>query len=171
LRQWFASFGKILSAEQTKQALQLLQKQEGTVEFDRRWILHAGQNRLSLRQKEKPAEGTLLSVESESTRLPDGRTLRLIPTVATAQNRFTLIPKILPLTLRTRKNGDKILTRAGTRSLAKQMMEQKIPAEERDRRRILTHEDEILWCEGLSLSLKTAPKTGDEAYFVFLSAE
>ena len=170
LRQWFASFGKILSAEQTGQAMNLLQKEEGTVEFDRRWILHAGQNRLSLRKKEKAGK-IRLSLETESVSLPDGRILTLTPTLATAQNRDKLIPKTLPLTLRNRKNGDKIAARAGTRPLAKQMMEQGIPAEKRDALLLLTRGDEILWCEDLPLSLKTAPKPGEEAYFVSLSAE
>ena len=171
LRQWFASFGKILSAEQTKQALHLLQKQEGTVEFDRRWIMHAGQNRLSLQEKEAAAKTSFFSVEEERFLLPDGRILRLIPTVATERNRDALIPKTLPLTLRTRKNGDKIATRAGTRPLAKHMMERKIPAEKRNGLWLLTRGEEILWCEGLPLPLKTAPKPGEEAYFVSLSAE
>ena len=171
LRQWFASFGKILSAEQTGQALSLIRKKEGTVEFDRTWRLHSGQNRLTVTKKRPKKSQPPIFLAEERTVLPDGRILTLIPTKTTEKNRHTLIPKVLPLTLRTRKNGDKLSTLSGTRPLAKQMMEQHIPAEERDRLRLLTDGETVLWCEGLSLRLKSAPKPGEEAYFVSLSEE
>lgn len=171
LRQLFSRHGKILSAEQTDQALTLLKKEEGSAEFDRRWILHLGQGMLSVRDKALDRPADALTVTGERTALPDGRILTLTPVTVTKENRNRTVAKKLPLELRHRQNGDKIKTPAGTRSLAKIMAEQKILAPERDRLWILTDGRELLWCERTEIRRTDAPKEGESAYFISLSGQ
>lgn len=171
LRRFCSKGGKELSAEQTGQALNLLKKAEGTVEFDRRWVLHLGQNNLTLTEKKEKIPMTPLQITQEETPLPDGRILRMIPTLATAENRHTLLAASLPLTLRTRNRGDKIQTPAGTKPLSKRMMELRIPLEERDNLILLTDNNRLLWCETVGLAHKTTPQAGEKGYFITLSEE
>lgn len=169
LRTVFAKEGKILTAEQTDQALALVNKGSGSVEFDRKFRLYAGQGRLILTSP-KP-NFSPVSVTEEETPLPDGRTLRLIRDTVTKGNRKDAIPPVLPLLLDTRRPGDAFRTPGGTKTLKKQMNERKIPQPFRDQMLLLRAEDRILWCEGLGANLETAPKEGCEAYFPHLSAE
>ena len=170
LRIWFDRHGKTLSAEQTAQAVDLLKKPGGTVEFDRKWTLHYGQNRLTLSRSEKKSISPV-TVIKEETLLPDGRLLRLSKSTVTERNRTQAIPCRLPLTARSRKNGDRIGTPGGTKSLAKRMMERSIPLERRDSLLLLADASEILWCEGLGSNSHTCPSPGEEGYFVFLSEQ
>lgn len=169
LRSWFESKGKILSYEQTEQALALLQKPTGTVEFDRRYRLHLGQNQLTVTVPEEPLQKT--EITSESTVLCDGRTLTLSRTLATKENRNTLIPAILPLTLRPRREGDKIGTAGGTKTLKKRLIELKIPQPQRDRLWVLTQNETLLWCEQAGVNQKILPQIGEEGYFISLSEQ
>ena len=169
LRTVFAREGKILSAEQTDQALALLSKGTGSVEFDRKYRLYAGQGRLILTSP-KPTFPPV-SVTKEETPLPDGRTLRLIRGTVTKENRKDAVPPILPLILDHRRPGDAFRTSGGTKTLKKQMNERKIPQPFRDRLLLLRTENRLVWCEGLGANQETAPKEGDEAYFPQLSAE
>lgn len=171
LRLWFARRGKDLSAEQTGQALSLLEKREGTVEFDRRWRLHLGQNRLSMEEILPADPFPPRTVTGDPIHLPDGRTLRLAPLKANKENRNTLLSLPLPLTLRTRRNGDKIRTPGGTKSLAKRMAELHIPLFERDTLLLLADGSHVLWCEGVGAAHQTAPEEGCEGYFITLSEE
>ncbi len=168
LRLMFERKGKTLSAEQTAQALGLLEKAEGTVEFDRRWRLHLGQNCLTLTEN-APARFVEPMIVTEETLLPDGRILGLIPTVATEENRGALFIAPLPLTLRTRRAGDKISTAGGTKSLAKRMMELKIPAHKRDDLLLLADGRTVIWCEGVGISETHKPTLGKQGYFPLLS--
>ncbi len=169
LRQYFGKKGKQLSAEQVAQGLSLLKKNTGTVEFDRHYLLHLGQNRLTLSEPLPPVSA--IPVTGETTILEDGRVLTLSKTVATEENRKNLIPICLPLILRTRAQGDTIRTEGGTKTLKKRMIEKKIPMEVRDRLRILTDGTKVLWCEGLGSNPETLPKPGEDGYFVSLSEE
>ena len=54
LRQALERLGKTLSFEQTDQGLALLKKETGTVEFDRKYQLHLGQDRLTVCEKSPP---------------------------------------------------------------------------------------------------------------------
>ena len=171
LRRWFSKKGKELSAEQTEQALHLLRKPEGTVEFDRRWRLHLGQGRLTLEEKGREILLPPLQVTEAPISLPDGRTLQLIPTRATEQNRKTLLSATLPLTLRTRRPGDRFQTAAGTKTLAKRMMERRMPLPRRNSALVLADGARILWCEGIGSADKTAPNPGESGYFIALSEE
>jgi len=170
-RRLFFHRGKILSAEQTGQALALLKKEEGSVEFDRRWILHLGQGLLTLQDKRELPQDEPIPVAEEETVLPDGRCLRLIPVTVTEENRRHTVERKLPLVLRHRKNGDKITTAAGTRPLAKILAEKKIPSPERDRLWVLTDGETLLWCEKAEIRRKNEPETGKQAYFVLLSGQ
>lgn len=164
LRKKFEEMGKSLSFEQTGQALALLKKETGSVEFDRKYRLHLGQNRLTFSQKRDPLPTVL--IESEITDLPDGRILRLEK--RSAAGATGLIPLSLPLTLRPRKPGD----RMGTgKTLSDRMAEAKIPQPDRDRLWILAAEDRILWCEGIGTDPDTLPKNTEEGYFVSLSEQ
>ena len=169
LRQWFETKGKHLSFEQTAQALALLQKTTGTVEFDRFYRLHLGQDRLTLTTPEEPLQEQ--AVTTETTLLCDGRILTLIKTTSTQENRRHLIPASLPLTLRTRREGDRMGTAGGTKTLKKRLIELKIPQEKRDRLWILCKDNQILWCEGVGANQKTLPEEGEEGYFISLSEQ
>lgn len=169
LRRAFSLLGKDLSWEQTRQGLALLQKETGTVEFDREYRLHLGQNNLSICLK-KP-QLPVVEITQEETLLKDGRVLRLRKTTADKENRKNLIPMALPLTLRSRRAGDTIRTPGGTKTLKKHMIELKIPQQERDLLWILADETGLLWCEGIGANPETSPKDGEEGYFVFLSEE
>lgn len=167
LRQAAEKIGKHLSAEQTRQALALLEKETGSVEFDRKFILHLGQNRLSIYEKKPPL--TAVTITERETVLDDGRVLRLTKTAATKENRLSLISANLPLTLRTRGEGDTIRTPGGTKTLKKRMIELKIPQPKRDFLRVLTDGTTVFWCEELGTNPETAPKEGEEGYFISLS--
>lgn len=169
LRRTFANLGKHLSSEQTRQALALLEKETGTVEFDRKYILHLGQNKLSVYEKTLPPSP--VPVTEEETLLDDGRTLRLKKVVADKNNRNTLIPVRFPLLLRSRREGDTVRTSGGTKTLKKRMIELKIPQHKRDQLRVLADETHVFWCEGIGTNPETAPKEGQEGYFVSLSEE
>lgn len=166
LRKKFEEMGKSLSFEQTGQALALLKKETGSVEFDRKYRLHLGQNRLTFSQKEAPLPTVL--IEKEITDLPDGRILRLEKRPADGSTGAELIPLSLPLTLRPRKPGD----RMGTgKSLSDRMAEAKIPQPDRDRLWILAEEDRILWCERIGTAPDALSKNAKEGYFVSLSEQ
>ncbi|MBQ1965903.1 MAG: tRNA lysidine(34) synthetase TilS, partial [Clostridia bacterium] len=169
LRRWFETKGKPLSFEQTAQALALLQKTTGTVEFDRCYRLHLGQNRLTITTPEEPLQEQ--TVTTETTPLCDGRTLVLTKTLATKENRHGLIPAALPLTLRPRREGDKIGTAGGTKTLKKRLIELKIPQEKRDRLWILCYGETVLWCEAVGVNQKNLPAEGEEGYFISLSEQ
>lgn len=170
LRRLFERHGKILSSEQTKQALALLEKETGTVEFDRCYRLHSGQNLLTLTQTEH-APFAPRKITQERTRLEDGRMLFLEKVSVTEQNRALLIPARLPLILRTRKEGDCMKTSGGTKTLKKYMMEKRIPQPLRDRLLLLEEHGTVLWCEKTGTNRETQPKIGEEGYFVSLSEE
>ena len=166
LRKKFEEMGKTLSFEQTEQALELLKKETGSVEFDRKYRLHLGQNRLIFSQKRDPLPTVL--IKDEITRLPDGRILRLERKSARETDRNALIPAVLPLTLRPRKPGD----RMGTgKTLSDRMAAEKIPQPDRDRLWLLAAEGRILWCEGLGTDPDALPKNTEEGYFVSLSEQ
>ena len=167
LRTLFESQGKILSFEQTKQALALLSKETGTVEFDRAYRLHLGQNRLTLCLEQEPLQE--VTVTEETTLLPDGRTLVLQRVPTTEKNRYGLIPAVLPLTLRPRREQDKITGTGGTKTLKKRLIELKIPQNQRDRLWVISHGDDVLWCESVGTNRRTSPKIGEDGYFIRLS--
>ena len=167
-RQFFAAQGKHLSFEQTNQCMELLDKTTGTVEFDRKYRLHLGQNRLTLSQEEPPLPS--LSVTAKETPLPDGRILRLEDAICDKSNQNRLICAELPLTLRSRKEGDELRTPGGTKTLKKRMIELKIPQEDRNKLWVLTDGDTVLWCESVGINTEKTPKEGEKGYFVSLSA-
>ena len=167
-RQFFAQRGKHLSFEQTNQCLDLLKKTTGTVEFDRKYRLHLGQNRICFRE-DTPAVRKISVTETE-TLLPDGRILRLTEAVCDKKNQRQLISATLPLTLRNRKEGDTLRTSGGTKTLKKRMIELKIPQNRRDRLWVLTEKDTVLWCEEVGIHQERTPKEGEKGYFVSLSA-
>lgn len=167
LRKFLEVQGKILSFEQTNQALALLSKETGTVEFDRVYRLHLGQNRLTLCFVREPLQEVI--VTKETTLLPDGRTLSLQRVCTTEENRYGLIPAGLPLILRPRKEQDKITGSGGTKTLKKRLIELKIPQNQRDRLWIIAHGTDVLWCESVGINRRTAPKPGEDGYLIRLS--
>ena len=169
LRALFLRQGKVLTSAQTKQALELLSKETGTAEFDRRYVLHLGQNRLTVYQRFENLPTVTLS--EESALLPDGRYLRLVRCTATEENRTALIPASLPLTLRSRKVGDRLTLAGGTRSLKKRMIDLKIPVEYRNRLWVIAQGEEVLWCEKLGYNRNFSPTPGDDGYFIELSEQ
>ncbi len=167
LRSLLSSVGKQLSFEQTEQALALLKKETGTVEFDRKYRLHLGQDLLTLTEKAEPLPKIVIT--EEKTVLPDGRILRLEKRAAQETDRHSLIPARLPLTLRPRKEGDTIGTPGGTKTLKKRMIELKIPQAQRDRLWVLSDGDSLLWCETVGTNPKISPNPTEEGYFISLS--
>lgn len=169
LRCALSRLGKTLSFEQTEQALALLEKSTGTVEFDRKYTLHLGQDRLTVRKNSPPPPPR--SITALRTVLDDGRILTLTETVATSENRYQLIPRHLPLTLRTRVDGDVIKTRAGTKPLKKYLTELQIPKAERDALWILSDEHRLVWCERVGPSTHEPLSVGDAGYSVEITEE
>lgn len=170
LRRLFETNGKILSAEQTRQALALVEKETGTVEFDRRYRLHSGQNVLTLTEGEDSPFAPM-KITQERTELKDGRILCLKKALVTEKNCAAAIPTRLPLTLRTRREGDRMKTSGGTKTLKKYMVEKRIPQPLRSRLLILEENRTVLWCEKIGSNRETQPKIGEEGYFVSLSEE
>ncbi len=169
LRQVFSGLGKVLSSQQTQEALALLEKPTGQVEFDRKYRLHSGGGILTVEYSLPPLPECF--VEQEQTVLPDGRILTLQKILANDTNRNTLIPPVLPLTLRPRREGDKIKTPGGTKTLKKRMGELKIPHARRDRLWVLARGTDVLWCEEVGCHLDFSPKTGEYGYFIVLSEQ
>ncbi|MBO5213608.1 MAG: tRNA lysidine(34) synthetase TilS [Clostridia bacterium] len=167
LRQAFEKFGKTLSFEQTNQGLALLKKETGTVEFDRKYQLHLGQDLLTVSEKSQPFPPILIT--EETALLPDGRTLTLTKAVCDEKNRNSLIPAKLPLTARPRQVGDTLRTPGGSKTLKKRMIELKIPSHKRDKLWVLTDGATVFWCEGVGFNPETAPKETEEGYFISLS--
>ncbi len=167
LRQTFAREGKQLSAQQTEEALALLEKDTGTVEFDRKYRLHLAGGRLTVYQTTPPLPE--MTITAEETLLPDRRILRLQKT--RSDGKTPLLPAVLPLTLRPPKAGDKIKTPGGTKSLKKRMGELKIPLSRRDRLWVLTDGTALFWCEAVGYHPEFFPKKGEYGYFVSLSEQ
>lgn len=167
LRQLFGRLGKQLSFEQTDQGLALLNKETGTVEFDRKYILHLGQNLLTASEKAEPLPE--ICITGEETVLPDGRVLKLTPVICDKTNQNRLIPATLPLTLRPRKPGDTLRTPGGSKTLKKRMIELKIPLQKRDKLWVLTDDKTVLWCENVGCNPEKTPKETESGYFISLS--
>jgi tRNA(Ile)-lysidine synthetase-like protein len=159
--------GKTLSFEQTNQGLALLQKETGTVEFDRKYQLHLGQDRLTICEKSQPLPE--LSITEETTLLPDGRVLTLTKKVCDKTNKNSLIPAKLPLIARPRIAGDTLRTPGGSKTLKKRMIELKIPLHKRDKLWVLTDGEHLLWCEDVGFNPETSPKETEQGYFISLS--
>ena len=167
LRQALKKLGKTLSFEQTNQGLALLQKETGTVEFDRKYQLHLGQDRLTICEKSQPLPE--LSITEEKTLLPDGRVLTLTKKVCDKTNKNFLIPAKLPLIARPRIAGDTLRTPGGSKTLKKRMIELKIPLHKRDKLWVLTDGEHLLWCEDVGFNPETSPKETEQGYFISLS--
>ncbi len=167
LRQLFGKLGKQLSFEQTDQALALLNKETGSVEFDRKYVLHLGQNLLTVSEKTDPLPE--ISVTGEETVLPDGRILKLTKAVCDKTNQSRLIPATLPLILRPRKPGDAIRTPGGSKTLKKRMIELKIPLQKRNQLWVLTDGETVFWCENVGFNPEITPKETERGYFISLS--
>ncbi len=167
LRQLFARQGKQLSFEQTENALELLKKETGSLEFDRTYRLHLGQNIITLSQPKQPLPQ--ISVTGEETPLPDGRILRVTKGQCTPSNRRSLVRPTGAMTLRPRQPGDSLRTPGGTKTLKKRMIELKIPQQKRDTLWVLADEEGVLWCEVLGMNQDKTPNQGEEGYFITLS--
>ncbi|MDP3130378.1 MAG: tRNA lysidine(34) synthetase TilS [Bacillota bacterium] len=100
-------------------------------------------------------DGSVLSVAAKPDNI-DGIQMELC---------YNYLDFIFPMTLRTRKNGDRIAFAYGTKKLKDLFIDRKLPMDERNRMALLIGKTgEVLWIPGLNI--KSAAPTGRETIYL-----